>query len=160
MPQKKRKNTQNMSMHYKGKFKPHNPKKYKGNPTNIIYRSMWELNVMRYLDTNNNVVWWQSEEVIVPYKSPIDGRWHRYFPDFLICVRKKDGTAEKVLVEVKPLDQTMEPKKRSRVTQKYLNEVKTWGINSAKWRAAETFCEEKGWRFLILTEREIYGKKR
>jgi hypothetical protein len=81
-------------MAYKGKFRPKHPKKYRGDPTKIIYRSLWERNCMRYFDDNPNVLKWSSEEVIVPYKSPLDGRYHRYFPDFLIRIKNKQGQLE------------------------------------------------------------------
>jgi hypothetical protein len=89
-------------MAYKGKFKPKFPRKYKGDPTNIIYRSLWERHCMVYFDQNPNILKWCSEEVIIPYKSPIDGRWHRYFPDFLIQVKTKEGNIDTILIEVKP----------------------------------------------------------
>ena len=142
-------------MSYKGKFRPKFPNKYKGDPSNIIYRSLWERNCMVYFDQNPSVLKWSSEEVIVPYKSPIDGRWHRYFPDFLIRVRNKEGMTETILIEVKPLKETREPKKRSRVTKQYLYEVRTWGINSAKWKAAKEFCKDRKWKFMIITEKEL-----
>jgi hypothetical protein len=63
-----------------------------------------------------------------------------------------------MLIEVKPKAQTVEPKKQSTVTKRYLNEVFTWGVNSAKWSAAEEYCKDKGWKFVIMTEKEIYGK--
>jgi hypothetical protein len=151
---------------YKGKFRPNNPHKYKGDPTSVIYRSRWELNLMAYFDSHPNVKWWQSEEVIIPYKSPIDGKYHRYFPDFLVRMINKDGIEETVLIEVKPYSQTMPPDiskknatKTGRVSRRYLNEVKTYGINDAKWTAAEEFCKDKGWKFIIMTEKEIFGNK-
>jgi hypothetical protein len=142
-------------MSYKGKFRPKFPNKYKGDPSNIIYRSLWERNCMVYFDQNPSVLKWSSEEVIVPYKSPIDGRWHRYFPDFLIRVRNKEGMTETILIEVKPLKETREPKKRSRVTKQYLYEVRTWGINNAKWKAAKDYCADRKWKFMIITEKEL-----
>lgn len=142
-------------MTYKGYFKPKFPEKYKGNANNIIYRSLWERHCMVYFDQNPNVVKWCSEEVIVPYKSPIDGRTHRYFPDFLIQVKNKYDNIETILIEVKPFKETHEPKKKKRVTKNYLYEVKTWGINSAKWKAAEEFCADRKWKFMILTEKEL-----
>jgi hypothetical protein len=142
-------------MTYKGYFKPKFPEKYKGNANNIIYRSLWERHCMVYFDQNPNVVKWCSEEVIVPYKSPIDGRYHKYFPDFLIQVKNKYDSIETILIEVKPFKETHEPKKKKRVTKNYLYEVKTWGINSAKWKAAEEFCADRKWKFMILTEKEL-----
>ena len=126
-------------MSYKGYFKPKNPGKYKGNPTNIIYRSSWELKLMSYLDTHQDVIQWSSEEFCIPYRSPVDNRIHRYFPDFYVKKKNKDGKIEVVVIEVKPLAQTKEPKKPSKVTKRYIKEVYTWGINSAKWKAAKEF---------------------
>lgn len=139
-------------MTYKGKFRPRNPKKYKGDVDNIIFRSGWECRVMKFLDTNENVLEWSSEEVIVPYISPKDGRRHRYFPDFLAKMLKEDGSIRTVMIEVKPKKETKEPRKQSKVTQKYITEVVTWGVNQAKWKAAQEYCADRQWEFIIITE--------
>jgi hypothetical protein len=143
-------------MAYQGRFKPKNPTKYMGDPTNIIYRSGWELKLMSYLDTHINVLQWSSEEVVIPYKSPIDGRRHRYFPDFYLEQINTNGIKEKILIEVKPKYQTIPPvvqtTKTKKPTKRYINEVKTWGINQAKWIAAEEFCKDRGWKFQIMHE--------
>jgi len=110
---------------------------------------------MRYFDENPNVLKWSSEEVIVPYKSPIDGRYHRYFPDFLIRVKNKQGQLETIMIEVKPYKETREPKPQKRLTKNYLAEVKTWGINKNKWEAAIEFCKDRKWKFMIITEKEL-----
>ncbi len=148
-----------MAKYYQGRFKPKNPQKYKGDPTNIIYRSGWELKLMSYLDKHPHVIKWNSEEIIVPYRSPIDGRMHRYFPDFYVEQINRQKKKEKVLIEVKPYAQTQAPKvqntKRNKPTKRYLNEVKTWGVNSAKWKAAEEFCKDRGYIFRIITENEL-----
>lgn len=147
-------------MAVKGKFHPQNPQKYKGNPTNIIFRSSWEFKVMMRFDSDPNIVWWQSEETVIPYISPVDGKRHRYFPDFLIAVKQPSGLIEKVLIEVKPKNQVIEPVKiGQKPSKKYIREVMTYGVNSAKWTAAEAFCKYHGYTFQILTETEIYGKK-
>jgi len=96
-------------MSYKGWFKPQNPKKYKGNPERIVYRSSWELRVMKNFDENPGVIWWASEEMFVKYVSPIDKRVHRYFPDFVVRVKKKDGKEATMMLEVKPEKQTKPP---------------------------------------------------
>jgi hypothetical protein len=142
-------------MSYKGFFKPANPQKYRGNPLNIIYRSRWELKFMMYLDSHKDVLSWGSEELIIPYVSPIDGRIHRYFPDFIVKKKNVDGKIETVVVEIKPLYQTKQPMPQTKRTKKYINEVRTWGINTAKWKAAEKFCNERQWRFIIMTEKEL-----
>ena len=85
-------------MAYKGKFRPKITKKYKGDYTNIIYRSLWELKFMKYCDSNQNILEWGSEEIIIPYKSPLDNRYHRYFPDFYIKVRETTGQIKKMII--------------------------------------------------------------
>jgi len=139
-------------MAYSGKFTPKNPKKYVGDPTNIIYRSSWECKVMSWLDRNPDIVSWASEELTIPYISPVDGRYHRYFPDFLVKVKNKDGNMKTLLIEIKPKKQTTEPVKKKRVTKQYINEVTTWGVNQAKWKAAEEYSADRGWEFMVLTE--------
>jgi hypothetical protein len=140
---------------HKGYYKPRNPNKYNGDPSNIIYRSSWERMCMVYFDNNPNVLQWGSEEVIVPYRSPIDGRLHRYYPDFLIKVLTSKGDTDTILIEVKPYSQTQPPIVRSRKTKKYINEVATYGINSSKWHFAKEYCKDRGWKFQIITENEL-----
>lgn len=142
--------------YYQGRFKPKNPKKYSGDPTNIIYRSGWELKFMQYVDDHPEVVQWASEELVIPYKSPIDGRYHRYFTDFVI--KKKSG--EVFVIEVKPAAQTVPPKETTKSGKKkpkprFIEEVKTWGINSSKWNAAQEYCKDRGWKFVIMTEHDL-----
>lgn len=144
-----------MSYTYQGYFKPKNPSKYIGNSSNIIYRSSWELKLMGYLDSHPSILKWSSEELAIPYFSPVDRRLHRYFPDFLIQKKDVKGTTSTVLVEVKPKNQTQPPKKKTRTTKKYINEVKTYAINEAKWKAALEYCKDRGWEFMIMTEKEL-----
>ena len=146
-------------MTYKGRYFPTNPKKYKGNPNQIVYRSLWERKVMVYCDKNDAIIEWGSEEVIVPYLSPMDGKIHRYFPDFYMKVRQADGSTKKFIVEVKPKSQCKQPVKNpKRRTTKWFNEVKTFAINQAKWKSAREFCEDKGMEFKIFTEDHINPK--
>lgn len=142
-------------MSYKGYFKPKNPGKYKGDPSNVIYRSGWELKLMIHLDSHPDVIQWSSEEFCIPYRSPIDGKVHRYFPDFFVKKRNPEGVIESLVIEVKPLKQVIAPKVQSKPTRKYLKEVQTYGINSAKWKAATDFCESRKWKFVIMTEKEL-----
>lgn len=125
---------------------------------NIVYRSLWERRLMVEFDTNQDVLHWGSEEIIIPYKSPIDGKWHRYFPDFVIKMRDKTGSIKVKMIEVKPLAQTRPPAPYEigkRPTKKYLTEVARYGINNAKWKAAREFCADRGWEFVIITEKEL-----
>lgn len=143
---------------HKGRFRPKNPGKYKGDPSNIIYRSLWEFKFFRYVDLHPDIIWWQSEEVIVPYYSPIDGKRHRYFPD--VIINKRVGPVTKtVMIEIKPKAQTRPPDPRKKnqtktgaVSRRYINEVKTYGVNEAKWKAARSYCADRGWEFVIMTE--------
>jgi hypothetical protein len=141
-------------MSYKGWFRPKNPAKYNGDAKNIIYRSSWELKVMKYLDEHQNVIWWASEELHIPYISPIDGKMHRYFPDFIVKLRNKKGEVTTMILEVKPEKQTKMPVQKNK-TKKFLNEIATYTINQAKWKAADLFCKEHGWHFKLITEKEL-----
>lgn len=141
-------------MSYKGKFTPKNPTKYKGDHTNIIYRSSWELKVMNYLDSNPGVIWWGSEELFIPYWSPVDNKKHRYFPDFISKIKRKDGTVMTYIIEVKPLRETKPPVQK-RKTKRYLQEAATYIVNQSKWKAATEFCKDHGWEFKVITEKDL-----
>lgn len=132
-----------------------NPEKYAGDPTNVIMRSSWETRFAIWCDKNPAVLKWSSEETVVPYISPVDNRPHRYFIDFKIQVKNNDGQIRTYLVEIKPEKQTKPPKAPSRKTPQYLNEVMTWGVNEAKWKAAEKYAKDRGWQFLVLTEHHL-----
>ena len=146
-------------MSYKGKYKPSNPKKYKGDPTNIIYRSLWERKFMVYCDNHSKILQWGSEEIALPYRSPIDNKIHRYFPDFFIKVKEKNGKIKRYIIEIKPKKQTIEPVIKKRKTKGYIYEVYEYARNQAKWKAAEEFCKDRLWEFKILTEEELGIKK-
>ena len=129
---------------YSGKFKPKNYKKYKGDPTKIFYRSLWERRFMVYCDNNPNIIEWGSEEIIIPYKSPIDRKVHRYFPDFYIKYVNKKGQTVREIIEVKPKKQLSPPKEPQRRTKRYLNEVATYLVNQAKFKLSQTIIVEIG----------------
>jgi len=139
-------------MAYSGHYKPSNPTKYRGDSTGIVYRSLWERRVMVYLDTNSKVLEWSSEEIVIPYRSPVDNKVHRYFPDFY-C-KTTGGT---FILEVKPAKQSEPPKqpKTRKVSRKYLNEVMTWGVNESKWKHATEYCLDRGWQFKVITEHDL-----
>jgi hypothetical protein len=139
---------------YKGWFKPKNPKKYNGDATNIVYRSTWELRVMGWLDEHPDVIWWCSEELVIPYRSPVDNKMHRYFPDFIVKMRQRNGLVMTYVIEVKPEIQTKMPTQK-RKTKKFISEVATYAVNQEKWRAADNFCQEHGWKFMVLTEKDL-----
>lgn len=144
--------------YHQGFFNPKFPKKYKGDPSKIVFRSSWEARVMRWLDMNANVIEWSSEELSIPYLSPLDGKYHRYFPDFVIKVKTPDNHIKVYMLEVKPKYQTQEPTKK-RKSKKYVNEVLNWGVNDAKWEKAKEYCADRGWEFKLITESDIFGNK-
>ena len=143
-------------MAYKGKFRPKRPKKYKGDPTQIIYRSLWEKKFMEYCDLTENISQWQSEEFWIPYKSPLDNKIHRYFHDFFIKYRDALGKMRNVVIEVKPAKQLKMPKKNPKKrTKSWAYEVQTYVVNQAKWKAAESYCADRKYEFKIMTEKEL-----
>lgn len=139
----------------KSKYKPSYPKKYKGDPNNIICRSSWERHFCRYCDLNENIISWGSEEFFIPYISPVDNRVHRYFPDFIIKVKESNGSIKTYVIEVKPEKQTKPPQQRKRVTKSYLYEAQTYAVNQAKWKAADEWCKDRMIEFKIITENEL-----
>jgi hypothetical protein len=149
-----------MRSRYRGKFKIKNSQKYKGNPSNIIYRSLMELRFMKWCDSSEKILQWSSEEVVIPYISPIDNKRHRYFPDFLIQTAK--GW---FLIEVKPQIESRPPKKKLveklnlKKKRRYMKSVRTWLVNEAKWIAAKKVCEVEGWTFEIFTEKQLTPDK-
>ena len=139
----------------KGKFLPRNIAKYRGDYRNIIYRSSWELKFMKYCDMNKNILEWGSEEIVIPYRSPLDGKVYRYFVDFYIKVKDINDNIQKYLIEVKPKKQTKEPKPQKRMTKKYIREVTEYVKNQAKWDAAKDYCDDRNYKFMIITEDEL-----
>ena len=142
-------------MSYKGKYYPSFPRKYKGDPTNIIYRSLWERKFMVYCDKNAKILEWGSEEIALPYISPHDSRVHRYFPDFYIKVQENTGKIKRYLIEVKPKKQTKPPAKPKRQTKGYIREAFEYARNQAKWKAAREYCADRMWEFKVITEQEL-----
>lgn len=137
----------------KSKFRPRNPNKYRGNPTNIICRSSWERVMCKWCDDNDSVLKWASEEVRIRYYDPVSKKNRTYFPDFWIRVRRSDGLIYEEIIEVKPQRQVDGPPIRpKRKTRSWYNEVATYATNQAKWISASQFCEDNGMNFRLLTE--------
>ena len=137
-----------------GVYKPKLREKYKGK-TLPVYRSGWELKFFRWCDCNPNITSWISEGVVVPYKSPLDGRIHRYFVDGLITIKEANGV-KTYLIEIKPSSQVIPPKpKKYKRKSTMIYEQQTYIKNKAKWDAAEKWAKKKGIEFKILTEKEL-----
>lgn len=142
-------------MFHKRLYKPLFPEKYAGDPTNVVMRSSWETRFANWCDKNPAVIKWSSEETIIPYRCPTDDRIHRYFVDFKIQIRNKDGLLKTYLIEVKPAKQTQPPVYPGRNTQRYITESMTFIKNQAKWKAAVEFAKDRGYEFKIITEHEL-----
>ena len=139
-----------------GIFVPKNQDKFIG--SKAIYRSGLELKFFRFCDDNPNVLEWGSENIIVPYISPLDNRAHKYYVDNYIAI--KEGTnVVKYLVEIKPSKQTKPPTTKYRKRQHLIYEQRQYVVNQAKWKAAKEFCRKKGLTFIILTEKELIFKR-
>lgn len=138
-------------MAHKGRYKPENPEKYRGDVTNIVWRSSWELRMFKRLDRDPNVVSWSSEEIVITYKDQSSGKMRRYFPD--VAFKRSDG--KKFLVEIKPLKETIPPTKTGKSERRFMTECVTYAKNRSKWAAAERWCEQRGYTFLLITEREL-----
>lgn len=141
----------------KGIYRPKNSKKYVGlsHPT---YKSSWELYFFKWCDNNPSVLEWSSESVVIPYISPIDNSVHRYYVDNAIVLNEGNKKV-KYLVEIKPHKQTIPPShKGNKKESTIIHEQVTYSVNKAKWEAADTWAKNNGYKFLILTENELFPK--
>lgn len=147
-----------MNKWLKGKFTPQNPKKYKGNADNIVYRSSWERTFMLWCDQEPDILAWGSEEIAITYFDPIQNKKRKYYVDFQIVTRKSDGQYKVTMIEIKPFKQTVKPRANKNKSDKtILTEQTTWLTNQAKWRAALEYANQRGWSFKIITEKELFG---
>ena len=137
-----------------GIFVPKNQEKFIG--TKAVYRSGLELKFFRFCDNNQNIIKWGSENIVVPYISPLDGRVHRYYVDNYIVIKEGENI-KKYLVEIKPSKQTIPPITKYKKKQHLIYEQKTYVINQAKWEAAKKYSKKHGCTFIILTEKELYS---
>ena len=140
-----------MAKSYRGLFRPNNPKKYVGNTKQIVYRSLLERRFMRYCDLNQDILYWASEELPVRYYNPLDKKYHRYFPDFVV----KTVNNEKFMIEIKPSRQVAKPKPPKKKTKSYMRESFEYIKNQAKWQAAKSYCDDNGMQFKVITEKDL-----
>ena len=143
------------SRYHQGRFNPRNPEKYKGDSRNIIYRSSWEVEFMRYCDRNTNILEWGREEFFIPYYDPTTRKIRRYFPDFFIKVQENNGITKSYLIEIKPKRQTKPPVPGNKKKKTLINEAITYEKNCAKWKAAKEWCEDRMVEFKIITEDDL-----
>lgn len=145
-----------MAKTLQGRFRPLHPEKYKGDYTNILYRSSWERSFMQWCDKTEQVKRWQSEEKAIWYYDPINKKNRRYFPDFIVEYERNDGITMQEMVEIKPYRQVIGPPENpKRRTKAWAQAVQTYIINEAKWKAARNYCEDRGMNFRLITEKEL-----
>ena len=140
-----------MAKSYRGLYRPTNPKKYVGNTKQIVYRSLLERRFMRYCDLNQDILYWASEELPVRYYNPLDKKYHRYFPDFVV----KTVNNDKYMIEIKPSRQVTKPKPPKKKTKSYMRESFEYIKNQAKWQAAKSYCDDNGMKFKLITEKDL-----
>ena len=135
-----------------GIFTPKNPKKYVGNHS-PRYRSGWELTFMTFCDSNDNIIYWASEALRIPYKHPLTGKPTIYVPDFFVVYKNKYGKQVAEVVEIKP-------KKQSIIESKVANAKDRMivAINHAKWQSAMAYCKHQGYTFRVVTEDDLFRK--
>ena len=139
-------------MAYSGKYTVKNPKKYQGDHTKVVYRSMWEKWCFKWCDENSDVKIWSSEEVVVPYFYEVDKKYHRYFVDLKVTFI----SGKTVLIEIKPDKETKPPVNPSgKKTKRYINEGLTYVKNINKWKAAKRYAKDRNWEFVIWTENTL-----
>jgi hypothetical protein len=139
-----------------GKFTLKNPEKYLGTK-DPLYRSSWEFAFMKFCDESPSIAKWASEAVRIPYRNPLTGRYTIYVPDFFINYVDKGGQPHAEIVEIKPQNQSLREK-----VGKNLNNQASYILNQAKWEAATVWCRQKGLKFRVINETDIFhqGSKR
>lgn len=110
----------------------------------IIYRSGLELQFIQYCENNPSIVKWASEPIKIPYFSRLENKECNYYPDYIIENKK----GNKVIVEVKPYQQTVKPDMTDNIWLK-----EQWVKNLDKWAAAKEFAEKNNMKFIIVTEK-------
>lgn len=152
-----------------GLFTPKNKEKLiKANSYGgVFYRSGLEHRMMIYLDSNENIKVWGAENLRIPYEKTewnsvterLETTSHSYYPDFYYELIRSDGSISKVVAEVKPYSETVEPKLPERATAKQLKNfeysLKMWNKNLSKWKYMIEYCQRKGFEFIIITEKNL-----
>ena len=138
-----------MSKFAQGVYKVTNPLKYVGK-REPRYRSGWELAFMRFCDTNDNILQWASESIVIPYRHPLTGKMTNYVPDFLITYRTRDNRMCAEVIEIKPKKQSVIESKASARDRAVV------AVNYSKWDAATKWCRRQGLQFRVITEDQIF----
>ena len=145
-----------------GYFKPKNPHKYKGDPTQVIYRSGWEFKFFKFCDEHSMVIEYASEPIGIDYWNPISRKQSKYWIDGYMKTKNKQGTEREWLIEVKPNKYILPPSPPKRMTDKqtlsYVSHAKAYVINTEKFKAARAYAKAHNMKFGIITENFLFGK--
>jgi hypothetical protein len=133
-----------------GRFTMKNPGKYVGTKTPLA-RSSWEFVFMRMLDEHPGVENWASESIQIPYRDPLTGRNTIYVPDFFVVYIDRNKKKHAEVVEVKPSNHMMFEK-----VGKSIYNQEQYVKNMAKWEAASAWCRQKGIKFRVINEEDIF----
>jgi hypothetical protein len=110
---------------------------------------------MKWVDVNPKILTWGSESIVIPYQNPLTGRVSRYFNDFNITMKDKNGEVKKFIIEIKPFTQTLPPNQNQKNKKTLRYQQAEYIKNQAKWQSARAFCETKNSSFVILTEKHL-----
>jgi len=121
-----------------------------------MYRSSWELAVMRMCDNNPSIQQWASESIKIPYRDPLTGKQTVYVPDFLVVYVDRNQKKHAEVWEIKPANQMLKEK----VGKNVYNQAQ-YVKNQAKWQVANQWCRTNGLKFRVINEHDIFhtGKK-
>jgi hypothetical protein len=139
-----------MSKWAQGIYTPKNPEKYVGKHA-PKYRSGWEMTFMTFCDNNKNVLYWASEAIKIPYRSPLDGKIHQYIPDFFVVYQNKSGQKVAEMVEIKPKKQSLIESRTASAKDRAVV-----AVNHAKWASAMAYCKSQGYTFRVITEDDLF----
>ena len=149
------------SGYQQGYYRPLNPQKYIGDTSKIIFRSSWEKKFMIYCDNNDKIIAWNSESVQVPYLNPIENVTRIYNLDFYFKVKEENGTKD-YIAEIKPSKKLQKPvlskshKNNAKYITAYNYQMTEYVINMHKFSAAKTWALERGWEFILITEKFLF----
>ncbi len=153
--------------YHQGLFTPNNKDKVVklNSQGGLYYRSGLEQKMMIYLDNNEKIINWGAEHLKIPYtktewssdKQEYVVTSHTYYPDFYYELQRSDGSISRVVAEVKPYSETIEPKISAKPTSKQLKNaeyaIKMYNKNLSKWTYMIEYCQRKGFEFIIITEK-------
>jgi hypothetical protein len=146
-----------MARNYRqGKYEVVNRDKYKGDPDKVKFRSSYEAHCYAWADRTESVLSWAVETIVVPYIDPVTNKKRRYIVDMWMEYKDRNGDVKIELIEIKPKNQCVAPKRGGKRKDVFENEIATYMTNQAKWQYADQYARERGWGFRVITEDSIF----